>query len=196
MVRPAPAPNPGAIDRTKVYYLFFDQTIDLAALGALRRELARLVEAGVTEIVLVIHSVGGLIDATYALYGFIRALPVRVRTHATGFVMSAATLLFLAGDDRTADHTARFLFHPTQVPLSGSATAQQLQDRLAQFGTNSEVARQIYRDRTTLSAAEMDRFMREEVFYTPEQALAAGVIERIEDLRIPGEGKARILFLD
>ena len=200
VVHPAPAittsPAAGAIDRTKSYYVFYDQTIDVASMRALRRQLAILVEAGVTDITLVIHSPGGFIDPTYAMYSFIRALPARIQTHASSFVMSAACILFLAGENRSADRNARFLFHPTQGPISGSLTGQQIQDRLVQFQTNAAATAQIYHDRTTLSDTEIASFSHEEVFYTPEEAKARGIVQTIADLRIPGEGRARILFLD
>ena len=194
---PAPAtpPAPG-IDRTKIYYVFYEQTIDLVSMRALRRQLTSLVEAGVSEINLVINSPGGLITPTFSVYSLIRALPARINTHATGFVASAACLLFLAGQNRTADRAARFLFHPAQVPVTGTLNGQQMQDRLVAFDTINATTTQIYKDRTSLTDAEIERFGRQEVFYTAEQALANGVIQSIADLHIPGEQKARILFLD
>jgi ATP-dependent protease ClpP protease subunit len=185
-----------AIDRTKAYYLFFDQPIDVASMRTLRRQLANLVEAGVSEITLVIDSAGGLLDPVLITYGYILALPVRIRTHAQNFVASAATLLFLAGQERSADHNARFVFHPAQAPVIGNMDEQQFRERLAVFNSVAEVTARIYRERTSLADQEIDRFSRETVIYTAEQALAAGVVQTVADLRIPGEGKARILFLD
>ena len=185
-----------AIDKTKSYYLFFDQTIDVASMRTLRRQLANLVEAGVSEITLVLDSPGGLIDPMLITYSFILALPATINTHAQGFVQSAATLLFLAGQKRSADRNARFLFHPSTASVSGVMGEQQVRERLTAFDVVTEVLAQIYRDRTTLAASEIDRFARETVIYTAEQALAAGVVQTVADLRIPGEGKAKIMFLD
>lgn len=194
---PAPQPVPPAsIDNTKSYLVFFDQAIDVNSTRALRHQLTVLVEAGVKDIEIVLHSAGGLIDPMLVTYSFIRALPARITTHAQGFVQSAATILFLAGDDRSADRNARFLFHPSTVPFGGTFSGPQMQDRLNQFDAVSAVSTQIFRDRTTLSDDEIARFGHEEVIYTPGQALAAGIIQRVEDLRIPGPDRARILFLD
>lgn len=192
----APATSSPAIDAAKTYYIFYDQTIDVASMRALRRQLNTLVEAGVSDITLVIHSPGGLIDPTLAIYSFIRALPARVNTHAIGFVMSAACLLFLAGENRSADRNARFLFHPAQAPITGSMTGQQVEDRLTQFDAANAAMAQVYHDRTKLTDADIDHFTHGQVFYTPEEAKDRGIIQTIADLRIPNDQKARMLFLD
>jgi ATP-dependent Clp protease protease subunit len=193
--RAAPTPAP-AIDKTKIHYLFFDQAIDVASMRLLRRELTLLVEAGVSHIVLVIDSPGGLLEQTLITFSFIRALPARIDTHAQGFVQSAATILYLAGEARSADRAARFLFHPAQAPVTGMMDERQLRERLASAGTISAVVAEVYHDRTTLSAEEIDRFARETVIYTADEAKAQGVVQSVADLRIPGGGKAKIIFLN
>jgi ATP-dependent protease ClpP protease subunit len=193
-IRPPPAPIT-AIDKTKAYYVFFDQPIDVASMRTMRRQLATLVEAGVSDITLVLNSPGGLIEPMLITYSFILALPAKINTHAQGFVQSAATLLFLAGQERSADRNARFLFHPSQSPVSGVMSEQQIHERLTAFDVIADVMAQIYRDRSNLTPAEITRFAHEEVIYTADQALASGVVQKVADLRIPGEGKAKIMFL-
>jgi ATP-dependent Clp protease, protease subunit len=185
-----------AIDKTKSYYLFFDQIIDVASMRTLRRQLATLVEAGVSDITLVIDSGGGQVEPMLITYSFILALPAKINTHAQGFVQSAAMPLFLAGQERSADRNARFLFHPSQSPVNGVMNEDQIHERLTLFDTVTDVIDQIYHDRTRLPQSEIDRFGRETVIYTAAQALATGVVQKVADLRIPGDGKAKILFLD
>lgn len=201
---PAPAPAPHAsappasapIDRTKAYYVYFDQNIDIASMRALRRQCTALAEAGVAEITLVVHSAGGLVDPTLTTYGFLRALPCTINTHALGFVASAANVLFLVGERRSANRNCRFLFHPTTAPITGSMSGRQMRDRVVQFDAVANSIAEIYRDRTTFTDEELARFAREEVIYTAQQAHAGGMVQVIEDLRIPDASKARVLFLD
>jgi membrane-bound ClpP family serine protease len=90
--RPAPvATSAGPIDKSKAHYLFFDQSIDVNSMRALRRELANLAEAGVSEITLVLDSPGGQVEPMLITYSFIQALPAKIKTHAQGFVQSAAS---------------------------------------------------------------------------------------------------------
>jgi ATP-dependent Clp protease protease subunit len=176
--------------------VFFDQQIDINSMRGLRRQLAALVEAGVTQIVLVINSGGGQIAPTLLTYSFIRSLPVRIDTHAQGFVASAAVLLFLAGGDRSADQTARFIFHPTQTMIPGLLNEQQIHEQLAEVETVAAMITQIYHDRTSLTDQQLQQFGRSEVIYTPEQAKQDGVIQTIADLKLPAGQTAKILFLD
>jgi ATP-dependent protease ClpP protease subunit len=185
-----------AIDKTKSYYVFFDQGIDVPAMRKLRSQLATLVEAGVSDITLVINSSGGLLQQALITYGLIRALPVRIKAHAQGFVASAAMLPFLAADTRSADRSARFVFHPSRVPMNGAMAQEQLHEYQSALGSMEDMMADIYRDRTRLTDSEIARFGHEEVIYTAEQAQAFGVIQTVADLRMPGDGKARMLFLD
>lgn len=193
---PPPRPTPAAIEAGKHYFVFFNQSITTASMRTLDRQLVTLIEGGVTHVTLVLNSPGGSVSETLTAYSLIRALPARIDTHAVGFVASAATTLFLAGQTRTADRNARFLFHPTQTAFNGSSTAQDTRDRLAMFSTLNGLVSDIIHDRTTVPRDEVERFERQEVFYTAQQALEAGIVQEVTDLRIPGEGQARTLFLD
>jgi ATP-dependent protease ClpP protease subunit len=199
---PAAAPPPApivpvtSIDKSKSYYLFFEGSIDVASMLALRRQLTNLTEAGVSEITLVIDSAGGQIEPILITYSFIRALPTKVNTHAQGFVQSAASVLFLAGQDRSADRNVRFVFHPSQLPVSGLMNGEQIHERASASEVVSDSLAQICRDRTSLPASEIAKFAREMVVYTAEQARGYGVVQAVSDLRIPGEGKAKIILLN
>ena len=192
----AMTPPSTAIDKTKSYYVFFEQQIDVNTMRALRRELAALVEAGVSQVTIVIDSPGGLIEPMLVTYSFIRALPITVNTHAQSFVLSAATVLFLAGEQRSADRNARFLFHPSTSQIVGTLTEQQVQDRVHVAEAVDASVAGIYQDRTKLTADQVQQFGREEVILTADQALAAGVVDRVADLKLPGDNMARMVFLD
>jgi ATP-dependent Clp protease protease subunit len=193
---PRPVAPASAIDKTKAYYLFFDQTIDVASMRNLRKQLTTLVEADVAEITLVIDSNGGQVDPMLETYSFILALTAKINTHAQGFVQSAATTLFLAGQERSADHTARFMFHPPQRAIAGTLAEQQMRENLMGFTTLGDVMLQIYHDRTRIPDADIRRFNQETVYYSAAQAQSVGVIQTVSDLHIPGADKAKIMFLE
>ena len=192
----APASPVTAIDKDKIYYVFFDQGIDVNSMRALRRQLAVLVEAGVTQIVLVINSSGGQIFPALITYSFIRSLPARIDTHAQGAVASAATLLFLAGEGRSADHGAIFLFHPSQTLIPGLLNEQQIQDQLMQVDSVKASTDQIYRSRTKLTEEQVRSFNQGEIIYTADPAQQPGVGNSVSVTALPGGQTAKILFLD
>lgn len=192
----AAAPAAGAVDKSKAYYLFFEQTIDVASMKALRKQLVTLVEAGVPEITIVMASPGGQLFPALTTYGFILSLPAIINTHAQGFVASAATVLFLAGQYRSADRSAGFVFHPSQTAVQGSFNEQQMKEQLS-FMTDVEASvATIYRERTKLQDADIQRFQHETVIYGAEQALDLHIVQTVGDLRIPGGQKAKIQFVE
>lgn len=191
-----PSALPAAIDRTKSYYVFFEQNIDANSMRALKKQLAALVEAGVTGITLVISSSGGYLFQALNAYSFVRALPATINTHAIGMVASSATVLFLAGESRSSDRNAKFIFHPPQSSVAANVNEQQMHEQLALMEQVEAAVAQIYRERTKLDDAEIQRFFRETVMYTGDQALEHQIVQHVGDLRIPGEQKARIVFVD
>lgn len=101
--------------------------------GAINPQGARnvetlLVEAmrdGVSRVVLHLCSGGGDVNAGIGLYNFIRALPIRVDTHAFGACGSIAATVFLAGEDRTTVATSAFSLHAAtyvEGPRSGQVS--------------------------------------------------------------------------
>lgn len=201
---PRPTPTPafslgnslGPIDKEKAYFLFFQQGVDLQTVKTLRGHLVALTEGGAKEINLVISSSGGLVTPALQLYSLIRSLPIKVRTHAQVFVASAATILFLAGAERSTDANARFLFHPAQAPIFGMFNSPQFEDQLRMMNESDEVLEQIYRDRTKLPDTEFKRFRHETVVYGAADAVQFGIAQRIGELAIPGDGKAKLVFVE
>ncbi|MGH8853027.1 MAG: ClpP family protease [Telluria sp.] len=70
------------------------------------------VQNGATEIELHMSSEGGNMTAGFALYFFLKSLPVPLTTHNIGSVESIAVVIFLAGKKRYACPGSRFLVHP------------------------------------------------------------------------------------
>jgi ATP-dependent protease ClpP protease subunit len=201
---PRPTPTPaippanalGPIDKGKAYFLFFQQNIDLLSAKTLRGYLVALAEGGVKEITIVISSVGGLLMPALQLYSLILSLPIKVRTHAQVFVGSAANILYLAGAERSTDASAKFLFHPSQSPIFGVFNSPQFEDQLRLLTESDEVLAQIYRDRTKLPDAEIKRFQHETVVYGAAAAMEFGIAQRLGELNIPGEGTAKLVFVE
>jgi ATP-dependent protease ClpP protease subunit len=189
--------NPlGPIDKNKTYFLFFQQSIDLVTMKTLRNDLVALVEGGVTDITLVVSSSGGLVTPALQMYSLIQALPARIKTHGQGFVQSAANILFLAGRERSADANVKFLFHPSQSQIFGAFSGQQIEDQLHLANDAEEAQAQIYLERTHLPEAEVKRFKRETIVYDTAQALEYGIIQSIGNMQIPGEQKAKLVFVE
>ena len=101
--------------------LFCD--IDEDSVERIVRGVYLLLEKDATSpIDIYICSSGGDVYCGLFLFDFIRSLDtVEVRTHACGKVFSAASLVYLAGDIRTAYDNAVFMFHSVSTTVRGKA---------------------------------------------------------------------------
>jgi ATP-dependent protease ClpP protease subunit len=90
----------------------------------------------------------------------------------------------------------KFLFHPSQSSFAGNFNGQQIQDQLGQLIDSEEAMARIYRDRTSLPDSEIERYKNETVTYDTEAAMKYGIVQQVGDLQIPGEQKAKLVFLE
>jgi ATP-dependent protease ClpP protease subunit len=96
----------------------------------------------------------------------------RIDTVAEGLVASAATLIFLKGDNRRMAQGSRFMIHE---PRSGGfGTAGQFEKAAARMRQTTEQVLDIYEESSALTRDELRAAMAEETFYTPADALEAG----------------------
>lgn len=145
-----------------------------------------------TELKIYISSKGGDTVAGFTAYNFLKSLPVKVTTHNLSNVESIANVIFMAGEERSANGISRFLLHPL---LWGFAAPQAdhlrirewnscLDDDLDRFVQILDLETQgfnfseqpVWRDLIT-SATVADA----------ARAAELGLIHRVEDARIPVE---------
>lgn len=84
------------------------------------------------RLVLIIASPGGEVDACWGLYSLLKALPIEIVTVAAGRVFSAATILYMLGEERCATPETVFLFHATthEGYNKGECTTAALQEAI------------------------------------------------------------------
>jgi ATP-dependent protease ClpP protease subunit len=186
----------GKIDKDKAYYIFFQQQIDIANIKNLRATLVALVEAGVSDMTLVLSSSGGLVPSALSLSNLLLSLPVPIKIHGQGLVGSAANLIFLAGHKRTADRNCQFFFHPVQAQVIGMLTAQQMEEQMLQMSFFTQTTINLLRERSKVPAADIETMQHKAVVYTAEQALKYELIEAAGPMKTPPGEKCKFVFID
>ncbi|HEU5436794.1 MAG TPA: ATP-dependent Clp protease proteolytic subunit, partial [Telluria sp.] len=78
----------------------------------IRNLCLQAVQSGASSIELHLSSEGGNMTAGFALYFFLKSLPIPLITHNVGSIESIAVVIFLAGQKRYACPGTRFLVHP------------------------------------------------------------------------------------
>lgn len=75
-----------------------------------------------------ISSLGGNVTPSIVGYNFLKKLPFPITTHNLGEVTSAAILLYLAGNERTAEKVSKFVMHSIKCSMNGDITYSQLHE--------------------------------------------------------------------
>ena len=154
------------------------------SLDSLEREIGKSVESGVEAITIIMASPGGLLLPMLEFYRRLISLPVKIRTHAAGPVASAGTILMLAGNERSADPRATFLFHPVSVPLQQRANAIQARSIERHRQLYELTLHEIYKTRTQFSLETIARFGLETLVFDAQAAIVHGIVDRIESLQL------------
>lgn len=191
---PATAPVLGAIDKAKPYILYFQRSIDLLSAKHLRDTLVKLVDADVDNITLVVNSPGGLVAPTLQLYSLIQSLPVQIKTYGQSMVASSATILFLAGEQRTADKNTSFWLHAMSGPLITQINSSQFDEQMRLIHDQEASFDRIYKERTKIPPEDLAKIKRETIYYDASSALKYGIVSEVAPLKLPA--KAKLVFFD
>ena len=132
------------------------------------------------EIQLYINCPGGVVYAGLAIYDTMRFIKPDVRTICCGIAMSMGSLI-LAGGTRRASarrcRTARILIHQPSGGFQGQTTDIEIHARESAF--LRERLEAIYAEHTGRTAEELRRDMERDRFFTPEEAVDYGLIDRV-----------------
>src|ERR1700733_12779190 len=105
----------------KDYYFGFNYVFDRQSAANLVALAQQAVHLKAKSITVCLTSNGGAPDQALYIFEVLKALPVPVYTHAMGAVQSAAMIVLMAGERRTASPGANFLFHDTVFNAGAAA---------------------------------------------------------------------------
>lgn len=151
--------------------------LDDVTAGRMSTELFTLDAAGDEPIHLQVTSRSGTVDGALALVDAIGVVGVEVRATVMGAAEGPALWAVVACDRRTAGPSARLSLTAPDVDHHGRAAelvawADRVADQLAAVARLIEAA-------TSLSLDEAEAALRERRWWTPEEAVAAGILHEI-----------------
>jgi ATP-dependent Clp protease protease subunit len=146
---------------------------------------ADMSESGITTAHVLLQSHGGFISDGICLYNLLKNLPQRFVMYNAGAVASIAVIVFLAGQQRHASHTARFMVHKSHAsPASGSGP-EALKIIAEGLMADDRRTESILRDYISLTNAQWGVHAGADLHLTASAALKAGLIESIKDFAPP-----------
>lgn len=119
-----------------------------------------------------INSYGGEVAEGLAIYNALRRCKGKVKTYCDGFACSAASLVFIAGDERIMSNASLLWIHNAQWGEWGDYHA--LQKKADDAKTVNEACVQVYMNHVTITEEELTEMMDETTWIKPEDAVTMG----------------------
>jgi ATP-dependent Clp protease protease subunit len=119
-----------------------------------------------------INSYGGEVSEGLAIYNALRNHPAKVTTECDGFACSAASVVFMAGEERLMNDASLLMVHHAWSYVSGNA--KEMRKAADDLDKISNAAAQAYRSVMTINEDELEKLLDEETWITPEEALSYG----------------------
>ncbi len=162
---------------------------------SVRNLCLQALQNGASEIELHISTEGGNMTTGFALYYFLKSLPIPLTTCNIGSVASVGVVIFLAGARRYACPGARFLIHPLHWGFGNLVAADR--SRVSEWRECLDFDAERYAsidDEAARGAPDAHDIRPHLVgnarIYTPEQAVRAGLIHEAMQARLPEMGTA------
>ena len=158
--------------------------------------LARAVQdLDVGEITVHINSYGGEVAEGLAIHNSLKNHPARVRTVCDGFACSAASVVFMAGDERVMNPASLLMVHNAWSSASGNA--KELRKAADDLDAITSASVEAYKARVNLSDGELAELLDNETWITPADAVAWGFATEVlkeEQAEAPSQSARAAVF--
>ena len=119
-----------------------------------------------------INSYGGEVAEGLAIYNQLKRHKAKVKTVCDGFACSAASVIFMAGDERVMSTASLLMIHNAWSWTSGNANELRKQaddlDKITQASVNA------YMQEVNITEEELKQMLDDETWITPQEALEMG----------------------
>jgi ATP-dependent Clp protease protease subunit len=176
-----------------LHIVHFIGPINHTSACTVRNLCLQALQSGASEIELHLSTEGGNMTAGFALYYFLKSLPLPLTTHNIGSVESVGVVIFLAGQRRYACPGTRFLVHPLHWGFGNLVAADH--SRISEWRDcldfDAERYARIFEEATSGASAPSDirnLLTSNARLFDPAQALEAGIIHKAVQARLPEAG--------
>lgn len=125
-----------------------------------------------------LNSFGGEVAEGLAIYNALKRHKAKVVTYCDGFACSAASIVFMAGDERIMGEASLLMIHNAWTSATGNAA--DLRKAAEDLETISEAAANAYRTSVNIDDAELDGLLAMETWIPPQNAVEMGFATGIE----------------
>lgn len=134
--------------------------------------------ADVSAINVHINSYGGEVAEGIAIYNSLKNHTAKIRTICDGFACSAASVVFMAGDERIMNASSLLMIHNAWCCASGNA--DDFRKAADDLDTISATAAESYKGKISITDDELDKLLKDETWIKPADALAWGFATEVK----------------
>lgn len=171
---------------TKPLYVSFLAEVNPTTSEALIGTIGGQLQAGFTELHLMLSTPGGNVREGIALYNMLMGLPLKVITYNVGSVNSIGNVIYLAGSERYANRTSSFMFHGVGFDIANTRFEEkELLEKLDSLRNDQGLISEIITRRTKIRVREVNRLFLRAAFLRADEAKARGIVHEIRDIKVP-----------
>jgi ATP-dependent protease ClpP protease subunit len=180
-------------EKMALHIVHFIGPINQQSACTVRNLCLQALQSGASEIELHMSTEGGNMTAGFALYFFLKSLPLPLTTHNIGSVESVGVPIFLAGQKRYACPGTRFLVHPLHWGFGNLVAADH--SRVSEWRDcldfDAERYLRIFEEATDGASTKAD--IRSNLYgnariFDADEALEAGMVHKVVQARLPEAG--------
>lgn len=159
-----------------------DQLTAAALLGAVTQHLNQ----GFDDIHLFLSTPGGGVADGIMVYNVLSALPVPLTTYNVGTVDSIGNVIFMAGIQRIAFPTSRFMFHGVGFDVKAARfELKDVRERSAAIANDQSMIADILVKHTNLTAHDIEKLFLEAAFLRSMEAEKSGIVHEVREVKLP-----------
>ena len=140
-----------------------------------------------------INSYGGDVSEGLAIYNVLKNSASKITTYCDGFACSAASVIFMAGEERVMNSASLLMIHNAWSWASGNANDFRKQaedlDKITQASVNA------YMNRVSITMEEVKKMMDEETWITADEAVEKGFATKIMDEKKEGINQSSMMSI-
>lgn len=141
-----------------------------------------LSELKVDEIDVHINSTGGAVAEGLAIYNVLKNSGIKVTTYCDGFACSAASVVFMAGDERVMNEASLLLIHNAWTYTQGNAA--DFRKAAEDLDTITQASVKSYMRHVNISEEELKKMMSEETWISAEDAKKMGFATKVLEEKV------------
>lgn len=138
----------------------------------------KLQNLDVENITVHINSYGGEVAEGLAIYNTLKDSKMKVTTVCDGFACSAASVVFMAGDERIIKEASLLMIHNAWTYAKGDSNA--LKKQAADLEKITQASVNAYKSKATISEEKIKELMNDESWITADEAVEYGLATRTE----------------